>query len=164
MSLAMQHYSPRPARLLPAARGHMGADLKRRRHPDRSLSSSCVAADHPPLRAQEGTGPARFAHAVEREYARLLDYHGVRWKYEPRTFVLERDVDGRVTEAMTPDFYLPDEDLYVEVTVMRQQLVTRKNRKLRKLRERYPEIRVIMLYRRDLERLGARHGFSVPAA
>jgi hypothetical protein len=119
-----------------------------------------------PLLLQTGSGspPVRFAHAVEREYARLLDYHGVRWEYEPHTFVLERDAEGRVTEAMTPDFYLPDEDIYVEVTVMRQTLVTRKNRKLRKLRERYPEARVTMLYRRDLERLGARHGFTVSAA
>ena len=35
----------------------------------------------------------------------------------------------------------PRAGLYVEVTVMKQSLVTRKNRKLRKLRERYPEIR-----------------------
>jgi hypoxanthine phosphoribosyltransferase len=94
----------------------------------------------------------------------MLDQRGVAWEYEPRTFVLERDDDGRVAEAMTPDFYLPDEDLYVEVTVMRQPLVTKKNRKLRKLRLRYPGVQVELLYRRDLERLGERHGFSVSAA
>jgi hypoxanthine phosphoribosyltransferase len=97
----------------------------------------------------------RFANDAERECARLLDFYGVPWQYEPRTFALE-ETDGRVTEAFTPDFYLPDQDLYVEVTVMKQALVTRKNRKLRKLRERYPEVRIKLFYRRDIERLAQR--------
>ena len=61
-----------------------------------------------------------------------------------------------MTEAFTPDFYLPEQDLYVEVTVMKQALVTRKNRKLRKLRERYPDVRIKLFYRRDIERLAQR--------
>jgi hypoxanthine phosphoribosyltransferase len=97
----------------------------------------------------------RFANDAERECARLLDFYGVPWEYEPRTFALEQD-DGRVTEAFTPDFYLPEQDLYVEVTVMKQALVTRKNRKLRKLRERYPDVRIKLFYRRDIERLAQR--------
>ncbi|HEX6490080.1 MAG TPA: hypothetical protein VF002_01755 [Gaiellaceae bacterium] len=109
-----------------------------------------------------GVAPARsddsprFANDAERECARLLDFYGVAWQYEPRTFALERDVAGRVTEAFTPDFYLPEQDLYVEVTVMKQALVTRKNRKLRKLRERYPDVRIKLFYRRDIERLAQR--------
>jgi hypothetical protein len=95
----------------------------------------------------------RFANDAERECARLLDFYGVPWKYEPRTFALEEAEDGRITEAFTPDFYLPEQDLYVEVTVMKQALVTRKNRKLRKLRERYPDVRIKLFYRRDIERL-----------
>ena len=95
----------------------------------------------------------RFANDAERECARLLDFYGVPWEYEPRTFALEEAEDGRVTEAFTPDFYLPEQDLYVEVTVMKQALVTRKNRKLRKLRERYPDVRIKLFYRRDIERL-----------
>ena len=67
--------------------------------------------------------------------------------------MLEQDEKGRVTEAFTPDFYLSEQDLYVEITAMKQSLVTRKNRKLRKLRERYPEIKIKLFYRRDLERL-----------
>ena len=67
--------------------------------------------------------------------------------------MLEEDEDGRVTEAFTPDFYLPEQDLYVEITAMKQSLVTRKNRKLRKLRERYPDVKIKLFYRRDLERL-----------
>ena len=98
----------------------------------------------------------RFANDAERECARLLDFYGVPWEYEPRTFALEESEDGRVTKAFTPDFYLPEQDLYVEVTVMKQALVTRKNRKLRKLRERYPNIRIKLFYRRDIERLAQR--------
>jgi hypoxanthine phosphoribosyltransferase len=98
----------------------------------------------------------RFANDAERECARLLDFYGVPWQYEPRTFALEEAEDGRVTEAFTPDFYLPEQDLYVEVTVMKQALVTRKNRKLRKLRERYPDVRIKLFYRRDIERLAQR--------
>jgi hypoxanthine phosphoribosyltransferase len=98
----------------------------------------------------------RFANDAERECARLLDFYGVSWEYEPRTFALEEGEDGRVTEAFTPDFYLPEQDLYVEVTVMKQALVTRKNRKLRKLRERYPDVRIKLFYRRDIERLAQR--------
>jgi hypothetical protein len=87
------------------------------------------------------------------ECAKVLDYYGVPWEYEPRTFILEQDADGRILEAFTPDFYLPDQDLYVELTVMKQSLVTRKNRKLRKLRAQYPDVKVKLFYKRDLERL-----------
>jgi hypoxanthine phosphoribosyltransferase len=86
----------------------------------------------------------------------VLDYYGVPWEYEPRTFVLERDDEGRVVEAFTPDFYLPEQDLYVEITVMKQSLVTRKNRKLRKLRQLYPGVNVKLFYKRDVERLAER--------
>ena len=71
--------------------------------------------------------------------------------------MLEQDADGRVTEAFTPDFYLPEQDLYLEVTVMKQSLVTRKNRKLRKLRKRYPDLNVKLFYKRDIERLAQRY-------
>jgi hypoxanthine phosphoribosyltransferase len=81
----------------------------------------------------------------------------VPWQYEPTTFVLEQDEDGRIVEAFKPDFYLPEQNLYVEVTVMKQSLVTRKNRKLRKLRERYPDVRVKLFYKRDIERLAERY-------
>jgi hypoxanthine phosphoribosyltransferase len=108
------------------------------------------------FQAFRGREQPRFAHAVELECAKVLDYYGVPWDYEPRTFVLEEDEHGRVTEAFTPDFYLPEQDLYLEVTVMKQSLVTRKNRKLRKLRARYPDVNVKLFYKRDLERLAAR--------
>jgi hypoxanthine phosphoribosyltransferase len=105
--------------------------------------------------ARAGDAP-RFANDAERECARLFDFYGVAWEYEPHTFALEEAADGRVTEAFTPDFYLPEQKLYVEVTVMKQALVTRKNRKLRKLRERYPGVQIKLFYRRDIERLAQR--------
>src|SRR3954463_15327248 len=116
-----------------------------------------VVQEIPVFQAYRGAEPPRFAHDAELEYAKILDYHGVPWLYEPRTFVLEEDEGGRVVEAFKPDFYLPEQDLYVEVTVMKQSLVTRKNRKLRKLRERYPEVRIKLFYKRDIERLAERY-------
>ena len=103
-----------------------------------------------------GRGRPRFANRAELECAKLLDYYGVPWEYEPRTFVLETDDEGRTREAFTPDFYLPEQNLYLEVTVMKQTLVTRKNRKLRKLRERYPGVNAKLFYKRDVERLAER--------
>jgi hypoxanthine phosphoribosyltransferase len=112
--------------------------------------------ESPVFQAYRGDTPPRFATDAELECAKLLDYYAIPWEYEPRTFVLEEDEHGRVLEAFTPDFYLPEQDLYVEITVMKQSLVTRKNRKLRKLQARYPDVRVKLFYKRDLERLAQR--------
>jgi hypoxanthine phosphoribosyltransferase len=111
----------------------------------------------PRFQAYRGTDPPRFANRIELECAKILDFYGVPWQYEPHQFVLERDELGRVTSAFTPDFYLPDQDLYVEVTVMKQSLVTRKNRKLRQLRALHPDVKVKLFYRRDFERLAQRY-------
>src|SRR5215212_11039482 len=108
------------------------------------------------------TAPSRqlvFAHPSEREFARILDFYRVTWQYEPRSFVLD-ERDGRVVEMFTPDFYLPDLDLYVELTTMRQRLVTRKHRKIRRLRELYPGINVRLLYGRDYLQLLAAYGYG----
>ena len=117
-----------------------------------------------PRRALECAGVTPFVNAVEEQCARLFDFHGIRWEYEPRTFNLEIDDEGRVTDAFTPDFYLPEMDLYVEVTTMRQALATRKNRKVRLLEERYPDVRVKLFTRRDIERLAENHGLESGAA
>jgi len=117
-----------------------------------------VALETHPFQAYRGEGVPSFANPAELEYAKMLDYYGVPWLYEPDTFVLERDGGGRVTEAFTPDFYLPEQDLYLEVTVMKQSLVTRKNRKLRKLRALYPDVRIKLFYERDFSRIADRYG------
>lgn len=94
-----------------------------------------------------------FAHPFEHHFADLLDSYRIRWRYEPTTFLLARRADGSLAEGFTPDFYLPDLRTYVELTSMRQPLVTRKHRKLRRFRGAFPDIRVVMLYRRDYHRM-----------
>src|SRR3981189_954890 len=117
-----------------------------------------VVPETPVFQAYCGSEPPRFQNSAELEYAKVLDWHGIPWQYEPTTFVLARDEVGRVTEAFPADFYLPDQDLYLEVTVMKQSLVTRKNRKLRRLRALYPDVKVKLFYERDFERLATRYG------
>ncbi|HLE99787.1 MAG TPA: hypothetical protein VI540_07795 [Gaiellaceae bacterium] len=115
-----------------------------------------MRVESPVFQVYRGTEPPRFVNRSELECAKILDYYGVPWEYEPHSFVLECDEDGRVVSAFTPDFYLPEQDLYIEVTVMKQSLVTRKNRKLRELQRLYPDVRVKLFYRRDIERLAQR--------
>jgi hypothetical protein len=120
---------------------------------------------HPPLVPEarpDGIGsPARsvaFAHASEAEMARILDFYAVRWEYEPHTFPILWNLDGAVVESFSPDFYLPDLDLYLEMTTLRQRLVRKKNRKLRRLRELYPDIRIKLFYARDFRALMLKYG------
>ena len=116
--------------------------------------------ERPVFQAYRGSEPPRFVNRSELECAKILDYYGIPWEYEPTSFVLERDADGRVARAFTPDFYLPEQDLYIEVTVMKQSLVTRKNRKIRKLREKYPDVNVKVFYKRDVEKLVEKYGLD----
>ena len=104
----------------------------------------------------------RFAHDAERFFAELLDYYGVAWEYEPVEFVLSWSPDGVATCGFRPDFYLPDHRLFIELTTLRQDLVTEKNRKVRRLEELYPGISVKILYRRDVEDLFAKYPWSCP--
>ena len=101
-----------------------------------------------------------FAHASERQFARLLDFYQIEWHYEPRSFDIEWDKEGAVTQRFTPDFYLPEYDLYIEITTLNQRLVTKKNRKVRKLRERYPEIKCKVFYQRDYLSLVNKYGLE----
>jgi len=99
-----------------------------------------------------------FAHASEAEMARILDYYQVRWEYEPHTFPILWNLDGAVIESFSPDFYLPDLELYLEMTTLRQKLVRKKNRKLRRLRELYPSINIKLFYARDFRALMLKYG------
>lgn len=101
-----------------------------------------------------------FAHEAEAEFARLLDFYGLSWTYEPRTFVLRADKEGRPVVAFTPDFYLPDQDLYVEITTIKPRQVKRKNRKIRWLLEHYPEINIKLFKRSDFRQLMAKYGLD----
>ncbi len=111
-------------------------------------------------RDTEDVAPTKaFMHPSEKEFADLLDYYHINYLYEPRSFPLRWD-GSRVVEMFTPDFYLPEYDQYFELTTMKQNLVTQKNRKLRHVREMYPEVNVQLLYRRDLMRLMGKYGFG----
>ena len=124
----------------------------------------------PPRRAvlpQGVPGPQRrprdeqvraFVNESEEAFARLLDFYHIRWEYEPTTFPLTWNDEGLVSEAFSPDFYLVDYDTYIELTTLRQSLVTKKNRKIRRLKEMYPGVKVRIFYRKDYEQLLMKYG------
>jgi hypothetical protein len=115
---------------------------------DRGLVADHMTSDSPP----------RFAHQSEAELARILDYYGVAWRYEPDVFPISWNADGAVIESFAPDFFLPEIGLYIELTTLKQSLVRKKNRKLRYLRQLYPEIRVKLFYARDFRALMLKYG------
>lgn len=102
-----------------------------------------------------------FAHPSERVAAQILDFYRIDWAYEPRSFPIEWDGEGNVIASFAPDFYLPDFDLFIELTTMNQKLVTKKNRKVRRLKELYPEINIKILYQKDFRRLLFKYGIPV---
>ncbi|MDZ4169449.1 MAG: hypothetical protein U1E26_07315 [Coriobacteriia bacterium] len=115
------------------------------------------ALAHPPLDQIE------FAHASERVAAEILDYYRIAWQYEPTSFPIQWDGEGNVIAYFTPDFYLSDFDLYIELTTMSQKLVTKKNRKVRRLKELYPEVNIKVFYQKDFRALLARFGVTSEA-
>lgn len=103
----------------------------------------------------------RFANLSEEIFARLLTLYGVTWVYEPLEFPLAWDERGVPTRAFRPDFYLPETGTFIELTVLEQRLVTKKNRKVREFRELYPEVPIEVVYRGDFLALAERHGVNV---
>jgi hypothetical protein len=106
----------------------------------------------------------RFAHPSERLFACVLDVSGVRWEYEPVEFPLQWDAHGSPMSGFRPDFYLPDSGIFIELTTADQRLVTRKNRKVRLMRELYPEVPICIVYQRDFAALLASHGLGDPSS
>ena len=124
-------------------------------------AESVEAAIEPGADARTSTSAVdatRFAHASEAEMARILDFYEVRWEYEPTTFPILWSLDGDVVESFAPDFYLPELDLFLEMTTLKQRLVRKKNRKLRRLRELYPDIRIKLFYARDFRAMMLKYG------
>lgn len=101
-----------------------------------------------------------FAHPSEEQFARILDFYQVRWEYEPKTFELRWDDEGNVVEAFSPDFYLPEQDLYIELTTMEQRLITKKHRKLRRLRKLYPDVNIKLINRSDFKAMMLKYGLD----
>jgi hypothetical protein len=114
-------------------------------------------ATHPPLDQID------FAHSSERIAAEILDYYRIAWQYEPKTFPLEWDGEGNAIAYFTPDFYLTEFDTYIELTTMSQKLVTKKNRKVKRLKELYPDVNIKIFYQKDFRRLLARFGVQTEA-
>ncbi len=121
---------------------------------------------------EHGTGPVglpvsdkvastSFAHPSERMAAQILDFYRIRWDYEPTRFPIEWDAHGAVIAYFAPDFYLPDLDLYIELTTMSQKLVTKKNRKVRRLKELYPDVNIKVFYQKDFRALLLKYGIPV---
>jgi len=115
-------------------------DHARRRHPTSQTLST-----------------ARFAHPSEALFATLLDRYGHEWLYEPYEFPLAWNAEGQPVRGFRPDFYLPTLGLFIELTVLEQRLVTKKNQKIRQFRTLYPELHLVVVYQRDYAELLERH-------
>jgi hypothetical protein len=129
-------------------------------HADRIQFSTRLqlARDQITPAGRAGLKRAAFSHPSEEMFANLLDFYRISWEYEPRSFPLQWNKDGDVAEAFTPDFYLPEFDLYVELTTMKQSLVTRKNRKVKLLRAIYPHVNIQVFYQKDYQDLIFKYG------
>jgi hypothetical protein len=114
---------------------------------------------HPTLPHEE----VDFAHNSERQFAKLLDFYQIDWDYEPTTFEIDWDRNGNATQRFSPDFYLREFDLYIEITTLNQKLVTKKNRKIRRLTALYPDVRCKILYQRDYLNLLVKYGLEEPS-
>jgi hypothetical protein len=129
------------------------------RDPLRDEATSRPAETNPPENSAPGLPAGQaFAHESEAEMARILDFYAVAWEYEPHRFPILWNLEGTVVESFSPDFYLPDLDLYLEMTTLRQRLVRKKNRKLRRLRELYPDVGIKLFYARDFRALMLKYG------
>jgi hypothetical protein len=128
----------------------------------KKLKASLERTNSFPMR-NEGIQPLAmpsFAHPSEKDFASVLDFYRIKWEYEPKSFIIQVDKEGKVKEEFTPDFYLPDLDLYIELTTLKQKLVTKKNRKIRKVKELYPNIKIKIFYGKDYKQLLHRFGIK----
>ena len=128
--------------------------------PTRTLGTSTRSQRPRPIPnlKHHGDETIPFSHPAEEAFAKVLDFYQMQWEREPTTFPLEWDEEGHVITAFSPDFYLVSEDLYIELTTMKQSLVTKKNRKLRLLHELYPDVQCKLMYRRDVMNLAVKYG------
>lgn len=104
--------------------------------------------------------PVVFQNASEEEFAKILDMYNLEWEYEPHTFPIEWDSEGNITQAFSPDFYLPYFKTYIELTTMNQKYVSDKKKKMRKLKELYPGININIVFKNDFHALMKRFGLE----
>jgi len=130
--------------------------------PHRSKALSTIGAGPlgPPIPNPAAQATPVFAHRAESDFAALLDFYRINWEYEPVSFPLQRANDGRIVQMFTPDFYLPEQELFIELTTMKQSLITKKHSKIRRVKELHPEIKVMLLTRRDYHELLSQYGYG----
>ncbi len=124
------------------------------------LSDRGELDDYDNAQAYQQSRTIGFANESEKEFARILDFYEITWEYEPTTFPIAWDDEGYVRESFTPDFYLPDYGIFIELTTMKQSLVTKKNRKVRLFEKHYPNIPVKLFYGKDYKALLAKFGIT----
>jgi hypothetical protein len=142
-----------PAALLPELKRAIG-------EVERILSERGELDDYDDAQAYQQSRSIPFANESEREFTRILDFYEIHWEYEPTTFPIAWDEEGYIRESFTPDFYLPDYGLFIELTTMKQSLVTKKNRKVRLFEQHYPDIPIKLFYGKDYKALLAKFGIS----
>ena len=131
---------------------------------EKILSDRGELDDYDNAQAYQLSRKIAFANESEHEFARILDFYEILWEYEPTTFPIAWDDEGYVRESFTPDFYLPDYGIFIELTTMKQSLVTKKNRKVRLFEEHYPNIPIKLFYGKDYKALLAKFGIPAPEA
>src|ERR1035437_7970316 len=124
------------------------------------MTDAGIDTPHEELPVSDKVASTAFAHPSERVAAQILDFYRIRWEYEPTTFPIEWDAHGAVIASFSPDFYLSDFDVYIELTTLSQKLVTKKNRKVRRLKELYPDVNIKIFYQKDFRRLLFRFGVA----
>ena len=75
-----------------------------------------------------------FRSAWEANIARYFDFIGVKWEFEPKTFIFHTIKRGCV--SYLPDFYLPEEDKWIEV---KGWMDAKSKTKLNRFKKYYPE-------------------------
>jgi len=112
----------------------------RRRHPSSITTQSSI-----------------FAHPSEKTFASFLSLYGYKWDYEPIEFALAWNENGQPIRGFRPDFYLPELNVFIELTVLEQRLVTKKNAKIRAFRALYPEVELVVVYQKDFNDIVLKH-------
>jgi hypothetical protein len=99
----------------------------------------------------------KFAHVAEEQFAKILNFYEIEWQYEPTMFILRTDEEGMIRKGFTPDFYIPEYDVYVEITVMGKP--QKKRKKIAETNNLYPDVNIILMNRSDMEGLRKKYDF-----
>lgn len=87
-------------------------------------------------------------HRWDRKYAQYLDSINEPYLYEPKYFDIK--LDNRET-SYTPDFYIPNKDLYIEIKGYWRDDAKDKYNEFKK---QYPNIKIELLMEKDLNNIG----------